>query len=137
MHRTDPHCHLDLVARSDDRRQTNQRRRQRLAGHDVATRLDPHQILFAEQRPDVALVEVGLGGRLDATHAWDGGVAAITNVALDHMEQLGPTIEAIAREKAAIIERGDVAVTGATGSALAIVRRRAARLGVVEALRRE
>ena len=84
---------------------------------------------FAEERPDVALVEVGLGGRLDATHAWDGGVAAITNVALDHMEQLGPTIEAIAREKAAIIERGDVAVTGASGSALAIVRRRAARMG--------
>ena len=84
---------------------------------------------FAEQRPDVALVEVGLGGRLDATHAWDGGVAAITNVALDHMEQLGPTVEAIAREKAAIIERGDVAVTGASGSALAIVRRRAARVG--------
>ncbi|HEU5205633.1 MAG TPA: Mur ligase family protein [Candidatus Limnocylindrales bacterium] len=85
---------------------------------------------FAEQRPDVALVEVGLGGRLDATNAWDGGVAAITNVALDHMEQLGPTVEAIAREKAAIIERGDVAVTGATGSALAVVRRRAARLRV-------
>ena len=41
------------------------------------------------------------GGRLDATHAWDGGVAAITNVALDHMEQLGPTVEAIAREKKA------------------------------------
>ena len=85
---------------------------------------------FAEQRPDVALVEVGLGGRLDATHAWDGGVAAITNVALDHVQQLGPTVEAIAREKAAIIERGDVAVTGATGSALAIVRRRASRLRV-------
>jgi dihydrofolate synthase/folylpolyglutamate synthase len=85
---------------------------------------------FAEQRPDVALVEVGLGGRLDATHAWDGGVAVITNVALDHMEQLGTTVEAIAREKAAIIERGDVAVTGATGSALAIVRRRASRLRV-------
>ena len=85
---------------------------------------------FAEEQPDVALVEVGLGGRLDATHAWDGGVAAITNVALDHMEQLGPTVEAIAREKAAIIERGDVAVTGATGPALAIVRRRARRLDV-------
>jgi dihydrofolate synthase/folylpolyglutamate synthase len=84
---------------------------------------------FAQERPDVALVEVGLGGRLDATHTWDGGVAAITNVALDHMEQLGPTVEAIAREKAAIIERGDVAVTGATGTALAIVRRRAARVG--------
>jgi dihydrofolate synthase/folylpolyglutamate synthase len=85
---------------------------------------------FAEKQPDVALVEVGLGGRLDATHAWDGGVAAITNVALDHTEQLGPTVEAIAREKAAIIERGDVAVTGATDPALGIVRRRARRLGV-------
>ena len=85
---------------------------------------------FAEERVDLALVEVGLGGRLDATHAWDGGVAAITNVDLDHTDRLGPTIAHIAREKAAIIERGDVAVTGATGEALAIVRRRAARLGV-------
>ncbi len=85
---------------------------------------------FAEERVDLAVVEVGLGGRLDATHAWDGGVAAITNVDLDHTDQLGPTIGHIAREKAAIIERGDVAVTGATGEALAIVRRRAARLNV-------
>jgi dihydrofolate synthase/folylpolyglutamate synthase len=85
---------------------------------------------FADQRADLALVEVGLGGRLDATHAWDGGVAAITNVDLDHTDRLGPTIVHIAREKAAIIERGDRAVTGAVGDALAIVRRRAARLGV-------
>src|SRR3954447_17702165 len=85
---------------------------------------------FAEERVDLALVEVGLGGRLDATHAWDGGVAVITNVDLDHMDRLGPTIRHIAREKAAIIERGDLAVTGATGEALAIVRRRARRLGV-------
>jgi dihydrofolate synthase/folylpolyglutamate synthase len=85
---------------------------------------------FAEEEVELALVEVGLGGRLDATHAWDGGVAAITNVDLDHTDRLGPTIGHIAREKAAIIERGDVAVTGATGEALAIVRRRAARLGV-------
>jgi dihydrofolate synthase/folylpolyglutamate synthase len=85
---------------------------------------------FAEERVDLALVEVGLGGRLDATHAWDGGVAAITNVDLDHTDRLGPTIAHIAREKAAIIERGDVAVTGATGEALAIVRRRAGRLRV-------
>jgi dihydrofolate synthase/folylpolyglutamate synthase len=85
---------------------------------------------FGEERIDLALVEVGLGGRLDATHAWDGGVAAITNVDLDHTDRLGTTIPAIAREKAAIIERGDVAVTGASGEALAVVRRRAARLGV-------
>ncbi|MFL5779503.1 MAG: bifunctional folylpolyglutamate synthase/dihydrofolate synthase, partial [Chloroflexota bacterium] len=84
---------------------------------------------FAERRPDVALVEVGLGGRLDATHAWDGGVAAITNVALDHTDRLGSTISAIAREKAAIIERGDLAVTGADGEALPVIRRRARRVG--------
>jgi dihydrofolate synthase/folylpolyglutamate synthase len=85
---------------------------------------------FADEAVDLALVEVGLGGRLDATHAWDGGVAAITNVDLDHMDRLGDTIPAIAREKAAIVERGDLAVTGATGDALAVIRRRARRLGV-------
>ena len=85
---------------------------------------------FAEAGIDVALVEVGLGGRLDATHAWDGGVAVVTNVALDHMDRLGPTIPRIAREKAAIIERGDLAVTGADGEGLSVVRRRARRLGV-------
>lgn len=84
---------------------------------------------FADEAIDVAVVEVGLGGRLDATHAWDGGVAAITNVALDHTDRLGTTIPAIAREKAAIIERGDLAVTGATGEALEVVRRRARRVG--------
>ena len=85
---------------------------------------------FAEERVDLALVEVGLGGRLDATHAWDGGVAVVTNVDLDHMDRLGPTVTAIAREKAAIIERGDLAVTGATGDALAVITRRARRLAV-------
>lgn len=85
---------------------------------------------FAEQALDVALVEVGLGGRLDATHAWDGGVAVVTNVDLDHQDRLGSTITLIARQKAAIIERGDVAVTGASGDALAVIRRRARRLGV-------
>ncbi len=85
---------------------------------------------FAEVRPDVALVEVGLGGRLDATHAWDGGVAVVTNVDLDHMDRLGDTVTKIAREKAAIIERGDLAVTGARGDGLAVIRRRARRLAV-------
>jgi len=85
---------------------------------------------FAQEAVDLAVVEVGLGGRLDATHAWDGGVAAITNVELDHTEWLGPTVAAIAREKAAIIVRGDRAVTGAAGAALAVVRRRARRVGV-------
>ncbi|MBI2781981.1 MAG: bifunctional folylpolyglutamate synthase/dihydrofolate synthase [Chloroflexi bacterium] len=83
---------------------------------------------FAEEGVKVALIEVGLGGRLDATHAWDGGVAAITNVALDHTAWLGDTVAAIAREKAAIIERGDIAVTGASGDALEVIRRRARRV---------
>ena len=67
---------------------------------------------------------MGLGGRLDATHAWDGGVAVVTNVSLDHTDRLGTTVEAIAREKAAIIMRGDRAVTGCWGPALDVVERR-------------
>jgi dihydrofolate synthase/folylpolyglutamate synthase len=84
---------------------------------------------FARERVDLAVVEVGLGGRLDATHAWDGGVVAITNVDLDHTEWLGPTVRHIAREKAAIILRGDRAVTGASDEALAVIRARARRVG--------
>ena len=84
---------------------------------------------FAAERVEVALVEVGLGGRLDATNVWDGGVAAITNVDLDHTDVLGDTIAAIAREKAAIIKRGDLALTGASGEALPVIRRRAAAVG--------
>src|SRR6185436_20419042 len=83
---------------------------------------------FADEAVDLAVVEVGLGGRLDATHAWDGGVAVVTNVDLDHTDRLGTTIAAIAREKAAIIERGDLAVTGATGVALEVIGRRARRV---------
>jgi dihydrofolate synthase/folylpolyglutamate synthase len=83
---------------------------------------------FAEVGIDLAVVEVGLGGRLDATHAWDGGVAVVTNVTLDHTDRLGTTVEAIAREKAAIIIRGDLAVTGAWGSALDVIERRSRRV---------
>ena len=83
---------------------------------------------FAQAGIDLAVVEVGLGGRLDATHAWDGGVAVVTNVALDHTDRLGATVEAIAREKAAIIMRGDRAVTGAWGAALDVIERRSRRV---------
>jgi dihydrofolate synthase/folylpolyglutamate synthase len=57
-------------------------------------------------------------------HAWDGGVAVVTNVGLDHQEYLGETIKEIAGEKAAIIMRGDRAVTGATdrGEALSVIK---------------
>ncbi|MFM2193871.1 MAG: hypothetical protein RLZZ460_541 [Chloroflexota bacterium] len=84
-----------------------------------------------EEQVATAIVEVGLGGRLDATHAWDGGVAVVTNVGLDHQQYLGDTIEAIAKEKAAIILRGDRAVIGASerGGALEVIRQRAQRVG--------
>jgi dihydrofolate synthase/folylpolyglutamate synthase len=64
-------------------------------------------------------------------HAWDGGVAVVTNVGLDHQEYLGDTIELIAREKAAIIMQGDCAVTGASerGGALRVIRERAHNVG--------
>lgn len=88
-------------------------------------------LYFARVAVEVSVIEVGIGGRLDATNVWQGGVSAITNVALDHMEVLGPTIEAIATEKAQIIKRGDTgAVTGTAEPGLGVIRRRAERVGV-------
>jgi folylpolyglutamate synthase/dihydropteroate synthase len=65
---------------------------------------------FSDAPVDVAVIEVGLGGRWDATNVADGAVAVITPVAMDHMQWLGDTIEAIATEKAGIIKPGAVAV---------------------------
>lgn len=67
---------------------------------------------FADEAVDAASVEVGLGGRYDATNVADGAVAVLTNVALDHVEILGPTREAIAAEKSGIVKEGAVAVVG-------------------------
>jgi dihydrofolate synthase/folylpolyglutamate synthase len=78
---------------------------------------------------DVLVCEVGLGGRLDSTNVLDLGVATVTNVALDHQDLLGSTIPEIAREKAAIIKPGNLAVTGAAEPALSVVRERAAAVG--------
>lgn len=61
---------------------------------------------FARSRVDFAVLEVGMGGRLDATNVTEPRVAIITNVALDHMEFLGSTRQAIAREKAGVIKAG-------------------------------
>ncbi|MBA3841255.1 MAG: hypothetical protein H0X39_01295 [Actinobacteria bacterium] len=65
---------------------------------------------FAERGLDVAVVEAGLGGRLDATNTVDAGVVLLTNVGLEHTEVLGETREAIAREKLAVAHRGAVVV---------------------------
>jgi dihydrofolate synthase/folylpolyglutamate synthase len=87
-------------------------------------------LALARAQVDVALVEVGLGGRLDATNAADLGVAVITNVAHDHEKHLGRTLAAIGTEKAAIIKRGDLAATGAGGRGVGPVRERCRALRV-------
>lgn len=84
----------------------------------------------AEHGAEVVVCEVGLGGRLDSTNVLDLGVAVVTTVALDHRQYLGDTVAAIAAEKAGILKPGNDAVTGATGEALEVVRRRAAEVGV-------
>ncbi len=80
----------------------------------------------ARRGVDVMVMEVGLGGRLDASNAWGADVAAITNVSLDHQEFLGHTIASVAAEKAAIIRTGQLVVTGAGGEALKVIGLRAA-----------
>ena len=81
---------------------------------------------FADVAVDVAVVEVGLGGRWDATNVVDGQVAAITNVSLDHAEVIGPTLADIAEEKAGIVKQGAVVVVGETEPELVEVFTRAA-----------
>lgn len=66
---------------------------------------------FAEAQVDLAVLEVGMGGRLDATNIVEPLVSAITDISLDHMEWLGDTISQIAREKAGILRRNGVLVT--------------------------
>ncbi|MDA8383262.1 MAG: bifunctional tetrahydrofolate synthase/dihydrofolate synthase [Betaproteobacteria bacterium] len=67
---------------------------------------------FARHRVDVAILEVGLGGRLDAVNAFDADCAIVTSVDLDHTDYLGSTREAIAREKAGIFRAGKPAICG-------------------------
>lgn len=67
---------------------------------------------FADAPVDAAVIEVGLGGTFDATNVADGVVAVLTNVALDHVEILGPTRGHIAREKAGIVKPGATVVVG-------------------------
>jgi dihydrofolate synthase/folylpolyglutamate synthase len=80
---------------------------------------------FADNGVKIAVVETGLGGALDATNVLKPKVAVITNVGLDHTEILGHTIALIAKDKAGIIKRGAIVVTGANGSALKIIEKKA------------
>ena len=69
---------------------------------------------FAEQGVDIAVIEVGLGGRLDCTNIITPILSIITNISFDHTQFLGNTLEAIAREKAGIIKEGIPVVVGET-----------------------
>ena len=68
-------------------------------------------VYFASANLDIAILEVGMGGRLDATNIVDPRLSIITDISLDHTEWLGPTIAAIAREKAGILRPGGTMVT--------------------------
>lgn len=70
-------------------------------------------VYFQNKKVDIAVLEVGLGGRLDATNVCKPLVSVITNVAFDHMDYLGDTLESIAYEKAGIIKQHGVCITAA------------------------
>ena len=69
---------------------------------------------FADVAVDAAVVEVGVGGRWDATNVADGRIAVVTNVTIDHVDYLGPTRSDIAHEKAGIVKPDSTLVLGET-----------------------
>src|SRR6185312_6557686 len=69
-------------------------------------------LLFADRKVDVAILEVGLGGRLDAVNLLDADVAVVASIGFDHRDWLGDTLDAIGREKAGIFRPGRPAVLG-------------------------
>ena len=104
---------------------------------DALTRVRPHAeavdasffevvtalgcLLFAEAGAEWAVMEVGLGGRLDATNALDPAMSVITGIGLDHTAILGGTLSLIAAEKAGILRPGRLAVTGVEHALLPIL----------------
>ena len=78
--------------------------------------------LFVRERVDIAILEVGLGGRLDAVNAFDAACAMVTSVDLDHMEYLGPTREHIGFEKAGIFRPDRPAICAALPAPQSLVR---------------
>jgi dihydrofolate synthase/folylpolyglutamate synthase len=87
-------------------------------------------IAFAQARCDVSVLEVGMGGRLDATNVVRPLTALITPVGFDHTEYLGRTIRKIAEEKAGVIHRGAIVLTSNDDpTVLAVLRRRAEKFG--------
>jgi len=79
--------------------------------------------MIAQRAPDVAVLEVGMGGRLDAVNLIDADIAVITSVGLDHQAWLGPDREAIGREKAGILRAGRPLILGDREPPLAVLAR--------------
>ena len=87
-------------------------------------------LLFAERQPDYSVIEVGLGGRLDATNLSDPVVSVITRIGYDHLKVLGDTLTQIAGEKAGIMRKGRSVVIGEQEpEALAALKRKARESG--------
>jgi len=84
---------------------------------------------FAQRQVHFAVLEVGLGGRLDATNVCSPVVTAITSISMDHMEQLGYSLASIAREKAGIIKPGVVTVSGVVGEGSEVIQAVCAQVG--------
>lgn len=84
---------------------------------------------FAERQVDLAIYEVGLGGRYDATTALPVDASIVTGIELEHTDVLGSTVEAIAAEKAFVIRDGGHGFTAARGPALGVLRAHAAAVG--------
>lgn len=82
-------------------------------------------LYFKEKKVDFAVVEVGLGGRFDATNIIKPILSIITNVSLEHQNILGGSINDIAFEKAGVIKEGIPVVTGAEGAALQVIEKKA------------
>ncbi len=80
-------------------------------------------LYFAQEEVDLAVIEVGLGGRLDATNIITPIVGVITNIAMDHMSFLGDNIESIASEKAGIIKPGMKVINASKGKAKEVIKR--------------
>ncbi|MFB6133691.1 MAG: dihydropteroate synthase [Halanaeroarchaeum sp.] len=95
---------------------------ERAAGDDAPTFFEVMTTMalwyFGRREVDVAILEVGIGGRYDATSVVDPAASAVTSVTLEHTSVLGDTVEEIARDKASVAPKHHPLVTGATGDAL-------------------
>ena len=88
--------------------------------------------IFRRERVELAILEVGIGGRLDATNVVEPELSIVTNIGADHLEVLGPSLVDVAREKAGVFRKGKAALVGAGSSppaAMAVLRTEAARCG--------